>query len=203
MYDLRGHGLSQVTPSGYKIVELAEDLQSLLVHLGWDSSKLLMAGHSYGGLIALNYVLTYSQEIQGLSLIDVPLPPSQFSDLEAIREKGIEGVLEDLPVSVRTQIRKGGRRARRQLKKWSHLVQNTSLLSDLYAEPDIENTQLAQINCPVLTLYGINSQCKPVSQRLSQVLPNHTSELIQGGHFLLNEAPQIIAQKLLYFFQNI
>ncbi|MEN3301217.1 alpha/beta hydrolase [Pseudonocardia sp.] len=48
--DLRGHGHSERTASGYGSVELAEDVIAVLDHLGLSDSHLV--GHSLGGIIA-------------------------------------------------------------------------------------------------------------------------------------------------------
>lgn len=49
-FDLRGHGHSERTASGYGSAELAEDVIAVLDHLGLSSSHLV--GHSLGGIIA-------------------------------------------------------------------------------------------------------------------------------------------------------
>src|SRR5215471_538580 len=55
VYDLRGHGLSELTPNGYSSYEMAEDLKAFLDGLGID--RVLLAGHSFGGAIAMHFVL--------------------------------------------------------------------------------------------------------------------------------------------------
>src|SRR3972149_7117629 len=49
-YDLRGHGLTDCPPGPYSLVQLAQDLRSLLDHLGLQPAALV--GGSLGGPIA-------------------------------------------------------------------------------------------------------------------------------------------------------
>src|SRR5215218_5209857 len=51
-YDLRGHGYSDVTPTGYTSADHAADLLGLLDALGVDRAKLV--GHSFGAVVALH-----------------------------------------------------------------------------------------------------------------------------------------------------
>src|SRR5580658_8010981 len=52
-YDLRGHGYSEVTPSGYTARQMSLDLESLLDSL--HINKAVLVGHSYGADIAMYF----------------------------------------------------------------------------------------------------------------------------------------------------
>src|SRR5215470_3923803 len=52
-YDLRGHGKSEMSDSGYTSADMAADLDALLDHLGVEKAHLV--GHSFGGQVALHY----------------------------------------------------------------------------------------------------------------------------------------------------
>src|SRR5262245_3676071 len=51
--DLRGHGYSDVTPSGYTTSSLARDLEGLLDEL--DIAKPMLVGHSFGADVCLHF----------------------------------------------------------------------------------------------------------------------------------------------------
>lgn len=70
-YDLRGHGRSQVTTSGYTIESMARDLKELLDTL--DLEKIYLLGHSYGGALSLYFALHYPHRVKKLILADVRL----------------------------------------------------------------------------------------------------------------------------------
>jgi len=70
-YDLRGHGRSQITASGYTIQNMALDLKELLDFLGLERVDLV--GHSYGGTISLYFALQHPHRVNKIILADVRL----------------------------------------------------------------------------------------------------------------------------------
>src|SRR5688572_18986820 len=50
-YDLRGHGKTDMPPSGYTSAQLAADLHALLNFFDFDAVHVM--GHSFGGEVAL------------------------------------------------------------------------------------------------------------------------------------------------------
>ncbi|HSM79028.1 MAG TPA: alpha/beta fold hydrolase, partial [Bryobacteraceae bacterium] len=63
-YDLRGHGYSEVTPTGYSAGEMAQDLLCLLDQLG--IQKAVLVGHSFGADIALYFALKHPERVSKL-----------------------------------------------------------------------------------------------------------------------------------------
>src|SRR5947209_2651317 len=74
-YDLRGHGYSDVAPSGYSSADQAVDLDQLLDQLGIDRAHLI--AHSFGGAVALQYALLRPNRVLSLTLADVWVPSFQ------------------------------------------------------------------------------------------------------------------------------
>ncbi|MEM9445734.1 MAG: alpha/beta hydrolase [Verrucomicrobiota bacterium] len=68
VYDLRGHGLSEMLPEGYVTKDLAEDLLSMMDQL--EIEKAHLVGHSYGGAVSLHFAAMCPNRVQSLSLID-------------------------------------------------------------------------------------------------------------------------------------
>ncbi len=68
LYDLRGHGQSEMPPSGYSTADMAQDLNSLLDHLNVQRAHLV--GHSYGGAVALHYTTLYPERVASLTIAD-------------------------------------------------------------------------------------------------------------------------------------
>jgi proline iminopeptidase len=64
----------------YALREYVAETEALRVHLG--IPKLSLAGHSYGGAIAISYALAYPQRVEKLLLLDTS-PSFQLSDDEA------------------------------------------------------------------------------------------------------------------------
>ena len=67
-YDRRGAGQSEYVQSEYTLPDLAADARALLEHLEIDRS--IVIGDSMGGMVALQYALSYSRHVEGLALIE-------------------------------------------------------------------------------------------------------------------------------------
>jgi pimeloyl-ACP methyl ester carboxylesterase len=68
VYDLRGHGYSDMPASGYTSASMAEDLHRLLDHLDIEQAHLV--GHSYGGVVSLHFAALYPDRVASLTLAD-------------------------------------------------------------------------------------------------------------------------------------
>ena len=71
-YDLRGHGLSAATPTGYTSADMAEDFRGLHDALGLGPAYLI--GHSFGGVVAMHAAATYPDRVRGMILSDPYFP---------------------------------------------------------------------------------------------------------------------------------
>jgi pimeloyl-ACP methyl ester carboxylesterase len=70
-YDLRGHGRSTMPASGYSVMQMQDDLERLLDHLGIEQAHL--GAHSFGGTIALSFAVKHPDRVKSLVLADVRL----------------------------------------------------------------------------------------------------------------------------------
>ena len=68
VYDLRGHGRSDLAPSGYDVGSMGVDLSMLLEQVGIERAHLV--GHSFGGAVALGYALDHPESVETLTLAD-------------------------------------------------------------------------------------------------------------------------------------
>lgn len=68
LYDLRGHGKSQMPARGYSPARMALDLRALMDHLGIAQAHLV--GHSFGGSVALHFAARHPQRALSLTLAD-------------------------------------------------------------------------------------------------------------------------------------
>ncbi|GIX45856.1 MAG: hypothetical protein KatS3mg131_0067 [Candidatus Tectimicrobiota bacterium] len=82
LYDLRGHGRSDMPPTGYTTADMAADLHALLTHLG--VARVHLVGHSYGGAVALHYAVLYPERVGSVTLADARIrafqPTQRLSD---------------------------------------------------------------------------------------------------------------------------
>lgn len=73
--DLRGHGFTGMTESGYRPCDLAADVEALLAHLGVAKARIL--GHSFGGAVASALTTLQPDCVSELILADAWLPSLQ------------------------------------------------------------------------------------------------------------------------------
>ena len=75
--DLRGHGQSDAPFSQYTMSELVEDLDTIATTLNFPK-KFILAGHSFGGSICVEYAAAFPEKLEKLVLIatagEYPLP---------------------------------------------------------------------------------------------------------------------------------
>lgn len=199
LYDLRGHGRSERPDSGYNLSEMTRDLEGLVSH---NNEALTLVGHSYGALVALNFAVTFPERVKQLVLVEAPLPPSNFPEFTQFIEQSPDQMIEAMPHELQAVVSGGGRRARRFVTGLYALATQTTILSDLRKENDISDNQLEQLHCPVLAIYGNQSSCRPVAERLRHTLPNCKTTLIDGGHFLPMEQPQELLEQIQRFLRG-
>jgi len=71
LYDLRGHGLSSMPMSGYRMEQMSADLAALLDLLGIRKADLL--GHSLGGCVVADFATRHPERVHSLILVDTRL----------------------------------------------------------------------------------------------------------------------------------
>jgi pimeloyl-ACP methyl ester carboxylesterase len=77
LYDLRGHGLSERTASGYGVGEMVMDLAGLLdATLG--DAPVVIVGNSFGALLAVHFARRFPTRTRGLVLVDGHLGDDGF-----------------------------------------------------------------------------------------------------------------------------
>lgn len=203
LYDLRGHGRSERPQTGYDLQEMTRDLEGLVdVDNGDDDSPLTLVGHSYGALVALNFAIRFPQRVDRLVLVEAPLPPSDFPEITQFVQLDPEKMVQSMPSELQAMVASGGRRTRRFVTGLAELATSTTLLEDLRNEPDIADEQLSKVTCPVLAVYGKQSACRPVADRLHAALPNCRKVLLDGGHFLPTETPDALLENVQRFLNG-
>lgn len=182
LYDLRGHGRSEVPASGYDTATMAADLAALTSD--YRPAPMTLVGHSYGALVALRFALHHPERVARLVLVDAPLPPSQIGEIDAFLARTPEEMAAALPAPAQALVASGSRQSRRLLSGLHRLIMRTSVITDVRAELDIADAALAELSLPVSLIYGEHSPCARAGERLSRVIPNATLALLPGGHYL-------------------
>ena len=201
LYDQRGHGKSDLAASGYDLETMTADLESLLEHFqhgkhGQDERKVILVGHSYGALIALNYALRHPDAVDKLALIDAPLPANRYVYPSMSTADSHEALDRLFPAALKQKLQQGNRSASRLQERMEYLFLQSSLRQDVAAAGDIEDERLRRLTMPVLCLYGRNSDCLAAGERLARVMPHARLQVLECGHFIPVEAPEAMTRAL-------
>jgi pimeloyl-ACP methyl ester carboxylesterase len=205
--DLRGHGYSQVTPSGYTAAEMANDLKGLLDALG--IQRVSLVGHSYGADVCLYFALLYPERVQKL----VALEPGLAALVEERKDANWEGwsywvtkleevglkVPDDkksdlsylLQLSLETpKVFGPARGLPRNREPLINLIRNTTLIKDYEFVGELTLDAVRRIQTSVLLVYGDKSHFLGSYDFLRATLPNCQPVLLPGGeHFGPLEQP--------------
>jgi pimeloyl-ACP methyl ester carboxylesterase len=137
-----------------------------------------------------------------LVLVEAPLPPSRLEELDSFLGRPPEAMAEALPDVLRDALGRKGRQARRFVESLRFLTTETSLLEDLRAARDVDDSAIAAVGCPILCVYGSHSSCLPVGRRIARLAPRARLVEIEGGHFLPVEAPASVGTAIAEFVRG-
>ena len=199
LYDLRGHGMSERTPGGYRVPDLAADLAGLLDALGVDRPVHLV-GNSFGGVLALAFAATHPARVASLALIDAHDGAEGWS-AQMTATLALEGDERDRKIAESFQSwlgRHSDRKRTRLARAAEALVEHTSLVADLAASPPLDGGGLARITCPVLALYGERSDVRARGEALARALPRCALQILPGcTHSVLWEATDDVRRRVV------
>lgn len=211
LYDLRGHGRSGMTDSGYTPANLAVDLELLLDQLG--IARAHFVAHSFGGVIALNFACSNPGRISSLILADTHIGAIRRTQPSKGWEYGekLQPVLKQHGLNLDTSEPYFGYRlltevARLQLSnseippelhellspiiekfgqrtasQWLKLMDTTAAGKELLGDDGLSVDRLGGLSFPVMAMYGENSQAMSTGEHLMGVLPDADFRRVRGG----------------------
>jgi pimeloyl-ACP methyl ester carboxylesterase len=218
VYDLRGHGYSDVTPTGYTSGELAEDLRALMDNLGTERAHLV--GHSYGGVVALHFAARYPERVRSLALADAPVPalrrhvclatwPGYARCRALYREHGLDvpedpdsleigellNLLFELPSF-------GGmwRGLPVQKQRVERLQECTTCFRDVSVVGELTEERLRGVRAPTLVISNPDGPLLQLGRQLADLLPESRFLTADVSHFVPAVAPESLAGPLLEHF---
>ena len=218
-YDLRGHGYSDVPPTGYTTADHATDLKGLLDTLGIQRAHVI--GHSFGADIALHFSILFPERLDRLVLVEpaiaalTPLREHEgWIGWKYWREKLESGGVEiprdkwyDPEYLVRSSVnlpmlfgfRKGRARRAGPLVR---LMNNTSAARDYCELAGMTLDRINQIRHHTLLLYGEDSVFLGTYDYLRTHLPNCVSYLMADSeHFGPIERPKLLLEYIRTFLR--
>jgi pimeloyl-ACP methyl ester carboxylesterase len=216
-YDLRGHGYSSLTPTGYSTRAMALDLAALLDAWGLDQVDLL--GHSFGADVALHFALLWPARVRRLAVLE-PVIPALLANRHLPDWPGwVQWValIEQLTGAPVPAERRGdlryllGRSAevpamfgparglRRRQDRIRRLLDRTTLPQEYEQADELTIANLATLPHPKLLVYDDGSAWMSTCRVLRDVLTSCTTLLLPHaplGHFAPLDAPEALLAAL-------
>lgn len=206
--DLRGFGGSPVVEKDGSMRAMAEDIACLMDDLKLE--KAVLAGHSMGGYVCLNFARAYPQRLLGLALVttqsvgDAPeRRQARLVMAEDVRRKGNKAIAESMAARLTNRAE-----LHEPLKQ---LILNTppkgviAALHGMAERPD-STDWLAEIVVPAVVIAGTEDAIMPMerSQTMAQML-NHAwlVEVNGGAHMPMLEMPEVVADALLQLIRLV
>lgn len=186
LYALRGHGHSQVVPSGYRVVDHVADLVALLDALDVQVPVHLV-GCSYGGAVAVVAAMRHPDRVASLFLLDpvIPVPgwPRRILPMLEAAAAQLSGdyTVEDVMAALGGSSR---RKAQAVSQRAERLLLHTTLLDDVRSEPALGPDDYGRIACPVQAVYGDRSEMFPLAEQLTALVPAAEVHVIPGADHL-------------------
>lgn len=212
-YDLRGHGRSDMPPTGYSTEHMAKDLVGLLDALGVERAHLM--GHSLGADISLHTALLHPDRVHKLVLLEPGIPAlihlrakedwegwaywaqmiKEFTGIDVPREKWTD-LHYMIRLSVTVPIIYGPAKGQpRKADGVLRLLETTTMVQDYQDIGDLTLENLATIPHEKLLLYDSGSPYRGTYEVLRDLLTNCRSILLPPSkhrHFGLLEQANLL-----------
>lgn len=211
LFDLRGHGYSERTWSGYSSADMGRDLLALMDALQISSADVV--GHSYGGGAALEAAVMAPSRVRRLALLDTRVqqlqPEMRLSDLGDLspfeqtvldRAGGASAVVGEtqigfrfLEAAARQKIAGQGFDGKDDFIPFGEgggALRTAGawikLLDDTgarleFVTPGAATENIAGLTMPTLLMYGGRSRCWPSAHALAALLPAAQTVEIAGA----------------------
>jgi pimeloyl-ACP methyl ester carboxylesterase len=180
------------------------------------NEPVVLVGHSYGGLIALDFALNHSDYIRSLVLIEPPVfsiaekkneSPEGMGKTKELTKKFTPQaeITEDMVKQFRCDLMNCDSFDIRKHPLWPTWIRQRNRLRGLsvVSNYQLNLKKLHAFKKPVLIITG--TQTVPFHKRIDELLANEFSVVktatIQGGHTAVNTSPYEFVDCLLKFLQ--
>jgi pimeloyl-ACP methyl ester carboxylesterase len=202
VFDLRGHGRSEMTDSGYSPANLSQDMSALMDQL--DIRKAHFVAHSFGGVVAMNFALRQAERVRSLVLADTHIAVARHvkSHQEWAHGVTIQSILDGHGIELDTRDPYFGYKlltkvAKMQLDgtpvpgellhlvnpltnngggrtaaQWLRLMQCTSAEAEMMGDDGLSLNALSRFTFPIIAMYGDRSPARLTGTELLNLWPH-------------------------------
>jgi pimeloyl-ACP methyl ester carboxylesterase len=202
LYDLRGHGRSEMPATGYSPAVLAQDLAGLLDHL--QIEKAHFVAHSFGGVVTLNFACEQPHRVRSLVLADSHFSAGRRGQArdEWAFGRQVQDVLDrqgerlsandpyfgpklltrvaewqlhgqEVPAALVEMVSPLlGKTGRRASADWLKLMNTTSAEAEMLSDDGLALERLRLLRFPIVAMYGDNSPARLSGAELLQIWPH-------------------------------
>lgn len=206
--DLRGHGKSPAPEGLYSMSEMAEDIRLLMD--GLSINKAVIAGHSMGGYVALDFARTYPDRLLGFALVashafaDTPeKKKSRLDDLKRIDHMTPKELLLDMPGKLSRDPEIAAVCAKLIEKMNPQGLKG--ILGGMAERLDAMDV-LQNLDVPAVVIAGADDQFIPIETSrgmANQMKTPWIVEIPDTGHMLMLEKPDMVADALIALIPKI
>jgi pimeloyl-ACP methyl ester carboxylesterase len=216
--DMRGFGDSDWSPSkDYSVPAMAQDLVTLLEHLGW--TRALLAGHSMGGRSTIYAAAKHPARVAGLVLVDYT-PENAPAGTQRTTDK--VGNTPDAFPSIEAAMQYFGRHER---ARFEHYLRKTESGYAVKRDPHFRDQfrrvlqtgerpklgvdmwqLLGEVRCPILSLRGARSDMYAADTVPKMKAANtrlQVAEVPGAGHDIAGDNPQGLVSALGVFLEEV
>jgi pimeloyl-ACP methyl ester carboxylesterase len=180
------------------------------------SEPIILVGHSYGGLIALDFALHHPDRIRSLILIEPPVfnlaekrnqSPAGMKEMKALSKQFTPQaeITEEMVKQFRCELMNCDTFDIRKHPLWPTWLKQKNRLRGLSAVSNyqVNMKKLHQFGKPVLIITGTQTVPfhKEIDELLAAELPLAKTATIPGGHTAVNTSPKEFIECLLNYLQ--
>ena len=222
-YDLRGHGYSEATPSGYTSADGAEDLFALMDHVG--ASRARLVGHSFGGVIAAHAAALAPDRVEAVVLSDPYFPAlrhledaSKWGHWQNFRSEALEAgvtLSDEFWYDLDKFFDQVTHLDSDQILKFRHAVGlpamerllrlgKTTCGADAKAVAGLTEAMIRGIRVPTLAIYGESSPFLATMDYLAEHLDHCETSVVPGAqHRAPEENPDAFVAAVRSFLESL
>ena len=213
IYDMWGHGESDLPAGGLSLTDYTNQLTSLLSEL--EISEVFVAGHSMGGLIAIDFALNHSEMWLGMCALNAVFNRTE-AQREAVQKRAADLAAGEVSVNFKDTLQRWfGLPGTHEYPAAEALAQELLLNVDpkgyaaaysVFAISDkVHADRLSELKVPALffTADGDPNSTPEMSNTMASIAPLGSSQVLTGHrHMMTLTAPKQVSEFLSTFFNS-